>query len=136
MPAFAWHLGVAMGVLFSVGVVSQESDAAGGDKGHEAMIDVHMLTREWVEIREEGGPERLLFRPTSYKIPPARGRRRLDLREPGQAVAKTPGPTDRLQSSAGAWSLEGDELRVSAPGWEGAYRIEELTEDKLVLRPK
>ena len=96
-----------------------------------------MLVREWVEMREESGEGRIVLRPSTHTLPPARGRRRLDLRTEGKAIPKAPGPTDQLQASgAGGWSIEGDTLRLTAPGWDGDYRVLEVTQDVLVLQRK
>ncbi|BCH22067.1 MULTISPECIES: hypothetical protein [unclassified Mesorhizobium] len=100
------------------------------------MTDIKKMTKNWVEVREESSPGRIVLRPDSYNLPPARGRRHLDLSSRSQALAKSPGPADKLESVAGTWSVDGDELHLSAPGWEGHYSIEQLTEDLLVISKK
>ena len=100
------------------------------------MTSIVMLRREWVELREECTKGRIVLRPITYKVPPARGRRRLDLSVKGFAAAKSEGPSDKLQARGGSWSLQDDDLKVDAPGWTGTYRVEEITQEILVLRPK
>lgn len=100
------------------------------------MDNTKLISREWVEIQEESSGARIVFRPIDYPIPPARGRRHLNLEESGVADAKVPGPTDKLIGKSGKWSLEGRHLHLEAPGWEGEYEVEVLQEDLLVLRKK
>lgn len=100
------------------------------------MTGLAQLQKEWVEIREENTADQFVFRPFSYPIPPARGRRALDLSEPGKAWSKSPGPSDKLEGIQGTWVLEEGALILDTPGWRGTYDIEELTEDKLVLRAR
>jgi hypothetical protein len=100
------------------------------------MIEVELLTREWVELREESQPGRIVLRPVDSDIPPARGRRRLDLSRSGEATAKSPGPTDRLEGRKGEWSLSDRTLTVSAGNWKGTYLIAEVADDQLVLCPQ
>jgi hypothetical protein len=100
------------------------------------MTDTKSITREWVEIQEENKDGIIVLRPLDYPIPPARGRRHLDLGRGGLMDAKSPGPTDKLESSGGEWSIEGKQLHLKAPGWEGDYDIEELKTERLILRKK
>jgi hypothetical protein len=105
--------------------------------GEIEMTDVKELARNWVEVREEGSADRIVLRPQSYPIPPARGRRALDLSGPGQAAfAKAPGPDDKSVAKPGKWSVSGDELMIDAPDWAGKYTIEQISQDILVLRRK
>ena len=97
------------------------------------MVDAGRIARHWVEIREESQGDRLVFRPFEAPIPPARGRRSLVLKPGHAAESRSPGPTDRAVGAGGEWEIEGDTLTVTAPGWEGRYRIEELSDDRLVL---
>lgn len=100
------------------------------------MVDRALVPRHWVELREENEGDRIVLRPFSAPIPPARGRRSLVLDPQSNAQGRRPGLTDRLvpeDGGAGSWSLEGDILTLSAPGWEGRYKIEELSEDRMIL---
>ena len=99
------------------------------------MADAKALVGRWVEIREEGGDGRLVLRADSPDIPPARGRRSIELAEGGKASLHAPGPDDRSRSSDGSWSLEGDRLRIDAPGWSGSYMIDSIGNDRVVLSP-
>lgn len=98
--------------------------------------DLSRLPGCWVEIREEGGDDRIVLRPDSADLPLGRGRRQIDLIPPATLVVGSPGPTDRLEGRSGTWSADGDELTLSAPGWEGCYRIRQLGDDILVITKK
>jgi hypothetical protein len=90
------------------------------------MTDIKFISREWVEIKEESSGARIVFRPIDFPIPPARGRRHLNLEADGVADAKDPGPTDKLIGKGGKWSLKDRRLHLEAPGWEGEYDVEDL----------
>jgi len=100
------------------------------------MADIKSISREWVEIQEESNGGRIVFRPIDYPIPPARGRRHLNLEAGGVADAKVPGPTDKLIGKGGKWSLEGRRLHLEAHDWEGEYDVEDLQKDLLILQKK
>jgi len=101
------------------------------------MSDANSITREWVEIQEEGKDGLIILRPLDYPVPPVRqGRRHLDLGKGGVMDAKKQGPTDKLESSGGEWSIEGKHIHLKAPGWEGDYDIEDLKRDILILRKR
>lgn len=100
------------------------------------MIDIKYITREWVEIQEENKDGFIVLRPLDYPIPPARGRRHLDLSAGGLMEAKSPGPADKLESSVGKWSIEGKQLHIEVPGWGGDYDIEDLKADIMILQKK
>jgi len=99
------------------------------------MSDELMLAREWVEIREDSHEGRIVCRPVTYDIPPARGRRRLDLRDQGIAAEKRAAADDKLATQLGNWKVDENELTITAGGWSGTYRIEDLTDVLLVLVP-
>lgn len=100
------------------------------------MVDCDLISRHWVEIREESEGDRIVLRSFSGPIPPARGRRSLVLNPESGAQGHKPGATDRSvpeEGGTGCWGLEGDILTISAPGWEGRYKVEQLGEDRMIL---
>jgi hypothetical protein len=97
--------------------------------------DPSKILGHWVEVREEGDAGRLVLRPFSAPLPPARGRRSLVLEAENVAEARAPGPSDQSVGAPGSWSLDGDILTISTGSWSGKYRVEDLSEDKLVLSP-
>ncbi|HID49085.1 MAG TPA: hypothetical protein EYP40_05650 [Chromatiales bacterium] len=101
------------------------------------MTDDPILARRWIEIREESKDDILVFRPEDYPVPPARGRRHLELSAEGQGRALGEGSTDRLETtSEGDWTTDGRTLRLSIPGWEGEYEILDLRDTILSLRKR
>ena len=100
------------------------------------MSELEKLARHWVEIAEESTPERIVLKPMSEKIPPARGRRWLDLSSPGQAAAFTANRADKMTAKQGDWKFQDGLLELKAPGWNGEYEIEEINEEILVIVPK
>ena len=95
------------------------------------------LHQEWVHSHEEDQGDEMVFRPASYKFPPSRGRRSIDLRKDGTAGHARPGPNDRRQLSSGRWEIDGQALKLfPASGQKPTevYRIASASRDRLVLR--
>ncbi|WP_066910256.1 hypothetical protein [Millisia brevis] len=106
------------------------------DRTDDEQPDLSKLPGCWVEIREESTADRIVLRPDSADIPPARGRRQIDLIPPSELLVGHPGPTDATATRSGTWSAEGDELTLDGPGWAGCYGIAQLGEDILVIRKR
>jgi hypothetical protein len=79
---------------------------------------------------EEDTDDEVVFRPASYRFPPARGRTGFDLKEDGSLVQHGIGPTDRQTQAAGRWKLDGTTLKLGAR----AMTIVSLERNRLVLR--
>lgn len=94
-----------------------------------------LLGRRWVEIREECGRGRIVLRPHEAPVRLARrGRRQLVLTPEGGSSCFAPGAGGRPEiEGAGGWRLDDGLLRLDLKGWDGAWRIEELTDEVLVL---
>jgi hypothetical protein len=72
------------------------------------------LIGRWLHSHEEDGEGLQIYRPASYKFPPARGRRGLEFRDGGELVYIGIARTDGAEPMAGAWTIEGNErVRVS-----------------------
>jgi hypothetical protein len=93
-------------------------------------MDVKALCRHWVHSHEEDSDTEMVFRPASYKFPPARGRKGFELKPDGTLIDHGIGPTDRRTKSKGKWKLEGEELRVG----ERAMKIVGIDRQRLVVR--
>lgn len=99
-----------------------------------------LIAREWVRVFEEetGGQE--VFRPSGSKLPPARGREKLDLRSASGSRA-IPGADDRYVETAGSWLVSDDcnSLEFLSDGEEApakSYDILSVDADRMVLRRK
>jgi hypothetical protein len=95
------------------------------------------LHQEWVHSHEEDRGDEMVFRPASFKFPPSRGRRSIDLRKDGTAGHARPGPNDRRQLSSGRWEIDGQALKLFPAAGKTpteVYRIASASPDRLVLR--
>jgi hypothetical protein len=94
------------------------------------------LQKRWVHSHEEDSDEEAVFRSGDRPLPPARGRRSLELRPDGSYVESFPGPVDVPEEASGRWSLEGDRLALNPagdrPGEE--WRVVAAEDDRLRLR--
>jgi hypothetical protein len=95
------------------------------------------LHQQWVHSHEEDHDDDMVFRPASFKFPPSRGRRSIDLRGDGTVGHTRPGPTDRRAASEGRWEIDGRTLKLfpasESPPTE-VLRIVSAAPDRLVLR--
>ena len=97
-------------------------------------FDVGLVAGQWVEVREEAQPGQILLRPLTADLPPARGRRRLDLDAQGGAREGRPGADDRFSMAPPtSWTLDGALLTIASGEWAGRYKIDEADGTKLVL---
>jgi hypothetical protein len=98
-------------------------------------IDPDALVGSWTHLREQDSGDLVAFRPSDSPIPPARGRKAMDLVAGGNLRQFTAGADDRRVVSAGSWSLDGRELTLHTEGGaEERYEVERLTDKELVLR--
>jgi hypothetical protein len=96
-------------------------------------IDAANLEGAWIHSHEEDTPDRLVFRPLSWRLPPSRGRRVLELGPEGHLVAGGPDAVDRFASAHGHWRLlDGGTLEIEEGGKVSRIQVLEVTGDKLV----
>jgi hypothetical protein len=69
-------------------------------------IDSRLLCKRWLHSHEEDTTEEMVFRPASFKFPPARGRDGFELRPDKSMIELRIGPTDRIEEIPGKWKLE------------------------------
>ena len=101
-----------------------------------AKIDSAALAQTWVHSHEEDGADTFVFRPSSYKFPPSRGRRSFQLRPDGGLVSSAPGPDDRSVRADGVWKLEGAGTLTLQPTGKAATAMEIVSADptRLVVK--
>jgi hypothetical protein len=94
------------------------------------------LHQRWVHSHEEDSGDETVFRPSSFELPPARGRRSIELRGDGSYVESFPGPVDVPEEAGGSWALKGDELELRPSGDqpEEAWRVVSAEGDRLRLK--
>ena len=63
------------------------------------------IYRRWTHSREEDQGDVLVYRPSNYLFPPARGREGLEFRKNGEFIRYEIGSTDRSLGVPGRWSV-------------------------------
>jgi hypothetical protein len=76
----------------------------------------------------------MVYRRGDRPFPPSRGRVSLTFEPGGEVLVGGPGPDDRRSASPGRWDLDGSHLKVEAPGYSGDFDVEQIEDDRLVLR--
>jgi hypothetical protein len=99
-------------------------------------IDPAALSRTWVHSHEEDAADTMVFRPSSYKFPPSRGRRSFQLKADGSLVASGPGPDDRTVSAPGVWKLENSDTLTMQPAGKAKTSMKILSAEptRLVVK--
>jgi hypothetical protein len=101
-------------------------------------IDPRFLCKRWLHSSEEDSADQMVFRPTSFNFPPARGRIGFELRPDQSLVEIGIGPTDRAEEIPGKWKLErGNQLLFysqSSPQSTHAMQIISVDENRLVIK--
>jgi hypothetical protein len=89
------------------------------------------LFRRWMHSHEEDQGDLRVYRPASYKFPPARGRRGLEFKPDGELVLYGPGPSDKPEATTERWSPSGaDRVRVG----DRELEIVSVESDRLTAR--
>jgi len=101
-------------------------------------IDSRLLYNRWLHSHEEDTAEQMVFRPASFRFPPARGRAGFELRADESMVELRIGPTDRMEEVPGKWRLEeGNRLlfyEEASPNPTRAMQIISAEQDRLVIK--
>jgi hypothetical protein len=99
-------------------------------------IDSRLLCKRWLHSHEEDTAGEMIFRPASFKFPPARGRDGFELRSDQSMIEIRIGPTDRVEESPGKWKLEhGNQLLFSSQSSPTrAMQIISVDNDSLVIK--
>jgi hypothetical protein len=103
---------------------------ARGARSGDRAVNQRDLHRHWMHSHEEDTDGEMVFRPASYRFPPARGRTGFDLKEDGSVIEHGIGPTDRTTRTSRRWTLDGHTLKIG----DRAMTIVSLDRDRLVLR--
>jgi hypothetical protein len=101
-------------------------------------IDPQLLCKRWLHSSEEDTADQLVFRPTSFNFPPARGRTGFELRPDRSLIEIGIGPTDRVEEIPGKWQIQGgDQLLFysrSSPNPTSTMQIISADADRLVIK--
>ncbi|MDO7846884.1 lipocalin family protein [Hymenobacter sp. M29] len=68
------------------------------------------LEGTWLNSHEENAGDTLVYRPNTYRFPPARGRTGFAFKEYGRFEQFDIAPTDGLAGRPGTWVIEGNSL--------------------------
>jgi hypothetical protein len=101
-------------------------------------IDLPLLCQRWLHSHEEDTAEQMVFRPASFKFPPARGRDGFELRSDQSMIEIRIGPTDRVEEISGTWKIEGGNQLLfyeqTSPSPTRRIQIILAEEDRLVTK--
>ena len=99
---------------------------------------IKQLEGTWLASHEENRADTLVYRPNTYKFPPARGRTGFALKPFGRFEQFDIAPTDGLKGREGTWTADGDaRLRIHLnDGQSPDYTLEIISLDKHVLKLK
>jgi hypothetical protein len=100
-------------------------------------IDRNLLDQKWVHSHEEDTAEEMVFRPSTFKFPPSRGRRGFELRPDGTARVMGIAPTDAPQQHTGTWSVGSEkQLTIQVPALQQTQSMTVLSvsPERLVVK--
>ena len=101
-------------------------------------IDPSALAQEWVHAHEEDTGDTMVFRPSSFKLGPSRGRAGFALKPDGELVESQIAAADGSVKKAGKWKLsDAGKLyfyREDPSKPSKVLQIESAAKDKLVVK--
>jgi hypothetical protein len=102
-------------------------------------IEKGVLAQHWIHSHEEDNDTEMIFRPSSYKFAPSRGRTSFDLKPDGSLTESGPGATDRTEQSEGRWQLDANKNLVFYYGSGGerpsrVLRLASADRNRLVIK--
>jgi hypothetical protein len=93
------------------------------------------IFRRWTHSREEDQGDTIVYRPSDYPFPPARGREGLEFRQNGEFIRYQIGATDRSLADSGRWSVQNTNVvEVQLPNQSYTLTILECNEQILKVR--
>jgi hypothetical protein len=99
-------------------------------------FDKNLLLRSWLHAHEEDAPDRVVFRPASYSLPPSRGRSGYTFFPDGHAIKISPGPADRPIQVRGTWSMDDEgKITICIPDQlDIVLEINDLNADWMIIK--
>ncbi len=65
------------------------------------------LAQEWIRSPEEDDLQKgMIYRPSTYKFPPSRGRESMNLKSDGALIYRKIAPTDGIDTFNGTWTFD------------------------------
>ena len=104
--------------------------------GTSSPTSMKQLEGTWLAAHEENRGDTLVYRPNTYKFPPARGRTGFAIKPFGRFEQFDIAPTDGLTGHPGTWTANGDaRLHIHlTEGQQPDYTLEILSLDKKILK--
>ena len=97
------------------------------------------LLGHWIRSHEEDREGQQVYRPATFRFPPARGRTGLEFRPQGEFVYHAIARADGLEPIAGTWAIEpGDRVRITVKSTRVqpfVLQVESCTSERLAVRP-
>lgn len=133
MPKTAFHVRLLLAAAPLLAAACQPNKPAVITSSPASM---KQLEGTWLASHEENRGDTLVYRPNTYKFPPARGRTGFAIKPFGRFEQFDIAPADGLQGREGTWTADGDtRLRIHlADGQSPDYTLEILGLNKQVLK--
>jgi len=97
-------------------------------------INLQLLYKNWVHSHEEDSDSEMVFRPSTYKFPPARGRNSMDLKQDGSLILGGSAADDRKTLTKSKWSIDKNTLILNHTSANAQMmKIKSLDGDKLII---
>ena len=101
-------------------------------------IDVSALPQKWQHAHEEDAADTMVFRPSSVKLGPSRGRAGFELKPDGELIESLIAPVDGSLKKTGRWKLsDGGKLyfyRDDSPKPSKVLEVESASKARLVVK--
>jgi hypothetical protein len=101
-------------------------------------VDKNILSRNWVHSHEEDTDTEMVFRPSTFNFPRARGRTSFELKPDGTLIQSGIAPDDRLQNAKGSWKLNDDNTLAFYLGSKSVpdniMKIHSVDNNKLIIK--
>jgi hypothetical protein len=95
------------------------------------------LHKKWVHSKEEDTETEMVYRPSTFKLPPVRGGRvSLDIKSDGTLITTgEAGADDRQEQKTASWRINEDTLELNASDTDKKnLKILVLDKEKLVIK--
>ena len=93
-----------------------------------------VVTGSWVHSHEEDKNNVKVFRPSSYKFPPSRGREKIVLKENNRLEYTPIAPNDFPETYIGSWKVKHGNILLEYDGKQKVYEIIESSISILELK--
>ena len=98
-------------------------------------LNLEHLPQKWVHSKEEDTATEMVYRPSTYSLPPVRGGRvSLDIKPDGTVISMgEAGPDDRQIQKKANWKIDDNALELNDLNTKKRLKILSLGNEKLVI---